>query len=503
MLAIFRKNQQVLMLLVAFIVIVTFVWFYNPTSKFNKFGKNDVFEIYGRVVQQAEVDREARSYGLSLGLGLTDFVKDLGGLGADEQASLSDFILNLQIIRHAAPELGVMPSDQQVAAVIRGLAPFQTDGNFDPAKYASFLQEKLAPSGFTERQLEEIVRDSIRTAAIRGIVVSPVAVGEAQVRAAARIYQPVTAQLLRFESEPYAKSASATPEEVSAFYARSKQMLVSGEKRDISWVVFELPASQAKLEGKDRANALQKLADNADQAAKSIAAELAKGTGFGKAAAALQPGKAKNVERDGTSDGKDAGLPEAVVTGAFRLQNQGTLSGLIQDGNRFFLVTVEGISPARQLALEEVSEKIKALIGRQKAAKLTEDAAAKSLDQIAAALKAGKSFADAAKAAGVKTQQIGPVDPTDPKQTPEQRAFVAATLGLNEGELGTLQPAPFGVFAVYLQKRDALSESQWKQHGPALEKSILANERGILFQEWLRAGRASSQLKILAGGRRG
>jgi hypothetical protein len=107
------------------------------------------------------------------------------------------------------------------------------------------------------------------------------------------------------------------------------------------------------------------------------------------------------------------------------------------------------------------------------------------------------------KTAGVKTDQIGPVVPTDSKQSPEQQAFVSATLGLKEGELGSLQPAPFGAFAVYVQKREPLTEAQWKQHGPNLEKSILANERDILFQEWLRANRAASQLKILAGGRRG
>jgi len=503
MLAILRRNQQILMLIVAIIVIVTFVWFYNPTSKFNKFGKNDVFEIYGRVVQQAEVDREARAYGLSLALGLTDFVKDLGGAAADEQASLNDFILNVQIIRHAAPELGIRPSDEQVAAVIRGLAPFQADGNFDPSRYSAFLQEQLAPRGFTERQLEEIVRDSIRTAAVRRVIVSPLAVGEAQARDAARIYQPVTAQVLKFDADSFQKEASAAPEEVAAFYERNKQALVSPETRDISYVTFELPADQAKLEGKERADALQKLADRAEQSAKSIAADLAKGTGFAKAAASLQPKKAQAVGRDGATKGKDAGLPEAVVGGAFRLQKTRSVSDLIQDGNKFYLVTVEGATPARQLALAEVSEKIITLIKQQKAAKASAEAASKSLEKIRAALKDGKSFADAAKAAGVKTQQIGPVAPTDAKRSPEQQAFLSATLGLKEGEISPLQPAPFGAFAVYLQGRAPLTDVQWKEHGAALTKTILSNERELLFQEWLRAGRAGAGIKILAGGRRG
>ena len=504
MLAVLRKNQQILMLIVAILTIVAFIWLYNPTDKFHKFGKNDAFEIYGRTVQQAEVDREARAYGLALGLGLTDFVKDLGGLGSDEQASLSDFILNVAVMRHEAPLLGIGATDDQVASAIRGLSLFHTGGAFDPAKYASFLQEQLAPKGFTERQLEEIVRDSVRTAALRRVVTSPVAIGESQVREAARIYQPVTAQMLRFESDSLAKTAEVKPEEVSAFYERNKRGLVAPETRDIALVSFELPAAAQKLEGKERASALQKLADQAEAADKAIRAEIAKGADFAKAASktSLQARKSAAIERDGTSKGKDAGLPAGVVSGAFRLQKSGEVSDLIQEGNTFYLVTVEGSSPARQLALAEVTDRITNLLKRQKASQAAAEAAAKSLGQIRTAMTAGKSFADAAKAAGVKTQQVGPVSPSDPKLTPEQQAAVSSTLGLKDGELGQLQPAPWGAMAVWLQKRDPLTDAQWKEHREALSKTILGNEQELLFQEWLRSARAASQLRILGGGSR-
>ena len=111
----------------------------------------------------------------------------------------------------------------------------------------------------------------------------------------------------------------------------------------------------------------------------------------------------------------------------------------------------------------------------------------------------GKSFPDAAKAAGVKIQQVGPVIPSDPKLTPEQQAVVSSTLGLKEGELGQLQPAPWGAMAAWLQKRDALTDAQWNEHRETLSKTILANEQELLFQEWLRASRGAAQLRILGG----
>lgn len=503
MLSVIRKNQQFLMLVIAILTIVAFIWLYNPTDKFQKFGSNDVASIYGKVVQQAEIDREGRAYGLSLGLGLTDFVKDLGGMGADERASFSDFILNLFIIRHEAPLLGVHPSDEEVASVIKGIVPFQTDGAFDPAKYAAFLQEQLAPRGFTERQLEEIVRDSIKVSQLRRIITSPVAIGESQVRDAARIYQPVTAQILRFDKDSLAKDASVTPQETAAFYEKNKEGLVSREARDISYVVVELPPAQQKLEGKERAGALQKLADQVDQAGKLIRAEIQKGADFAKAAAklSLQPKKIAAIERDGSQKGKDAGVPASVVAGAFRLQKKGELSEIIQDGNSFYIVTVEGVTPAHQLELAEVSDRIVNLLKDEKAAKALADSANKSVEQIRAALAAGKPFADAVKQAGVKTQQISSVTPSDAKAGQEQQSLAAATLGLKEGELGALQGAPWGAFAAYLEKRVPLTDAQWNEHRETLTKSLLTNERELLFFEWLRTSRGAAQIKML--GRQG
>lgn len=499
MLAVIRKNQQVLMLIIAILTIVAFIWLYNPTDKFHKFGSNDVVSVYGRTIQRAEIDREVRGYGLSLGLGLTDFVQNLGGMGANEESSLSDFIMNLFIVRHEAPLLGVQPTDEQVAGVIKGLALFQTDGAFDPAKYATFLQEQLAPRGFTERQLEELVRDSLRVSALRKIITSPVAVGEGQVREAARMYQPVTAQILRFERNALSKDAAVTPQEVAAFYEQNKQGLVSRETRDVSYLVIGLPAAQQKLEGKDRAAALQKLADQVEQAGKSIRAEIQKGADFAKAAgkASLQTRKAAAIERDGSQNGKDSGVPAAVAAGAFRLQKTGEVSDIIQDGNDFYIVTVEGITPSHLLQLAEVSERITKLLKEEKAGKALAELASKAVEKIRAAMTAGKPFAEAVKEAGAKTQQITGVTPSDTKAPQEQQALASATLGLKEGELGPLQPAPWGAFAAYLEKRAPLTDAQWKEHRAALAKTLLSNERELIFLEWLRASRGAAQVKML------
>lgn len=498
MLTVIRKNQQVLMLLIAIMTIVAFIWLYNRTN-LDKVGSNDVATVYGRVVQKAEIDHEVRGYRLALALGLTDFVRDLGGMGADEQVSLSDYVINLMVVRHQAPGLGVLPSDEAVLGAMKGLAVFQTDGVFDPAKYSSFLQDQLAPNGFTERQLEGIVRDSLRVAALRRIITSPVGVGETQVREAARIYQPVTGQMIRFDRDAYAKDISIPREEVAAFYEKNRDGLISREARDITYAAVSLPAAQQKLEGKERTSALQKMADQAVATGNALRAEVVKGIDFAKAAekAALHPQRASAVERDGSREGKETGVPAQVVAGAFRLQKTGEISDIIQDGDSFYIVTVNGVSPAKQLALAEVADRITVLLRQEKAAKAMAEGANKSLEAIKAALASGKSFADAAKQAGVKTQAITGAVPSDSKAPQDQAAFASASLGLKDGELSPLQPAPWGAFAAFLEKRISLTDSQWREHQAELSKTILGNERELLFLEWLRSSRAAAKISMI------
>jgi len=499
MLTVIRKNQQVLMLVIAILTIVAFIWLYNPTDKFHKFGSNDVLSIYGRVVQRAEIDRQVRGYRLALALGLTDFVRDLGGMGDNEETSLSDFILNLFVVHNQASELGIRPSDDEVANVIKGLPSLQTSGSFDPAKYATFIQDQLTPNGFTERQMEEIVRDSLRVKELRRVIISPVAIGEAQIRESARIYQPITAQVLRFDRDAFAKLVTLPSEEVAAFYSKNKAGLLSPESRDVAYVTFELSENEQKLAGKEKAAALQKLADRAEAAIKVIRGGINKETDFAKAAesAALQPSKVESIQRDGSVKGRESALPASVAAAAFRLQKTGELSDIIQDGDSFFIVSVVGVTPVHQLELAEVSEKIAALLKQEKAMKLLSDSASKSLDKIRADVAAGKSFVDAAKAADVKTMPLAGVIPSDQKNTPEQQTLASATLGLKDGQLGSLQPAPWGAFAVYLEKRAPLTDAQWKEHQATLSKTILSNEQDLLYTEWLRSARSAAQIKML------
>lgn len=504
MLTIIRKNQQFLMTIVVFLTIISFAWLYNRTN-LNQVGSNDVLSIYGKVIQQEKIDRLARGYQLALALGLTDFVRDLGGLEASEEVSLNNFILNLLLAQHQAEELGIRPSDESVLSAMKTLAPLQTDGAFDPAKYAAFVQEQLAPRGFTELQLEDIVRDSLKVHALSRIITSPVAISEGEIRMAARIYQPISAEVIKFDRTQFEKNLSITPAEISAFYEKNKAAIRKDEARSFSYVILELPDDQQVLSGKEKTLALQRLADQAVAVGKAIRDDVAKGEEFTKSAqkAALHPEKAVAVQRNGRQDDQDSGLPDAALAATFRQQKKGEVSDIIQDGDSFYIVSLDEIIPSHQMELAEVAEKISKLLLSEKANKAVMDAAGKSLTQLRAALAAGKSFVEAAKQAGITTELLNGIVPDDAKLKEEERALATATLSLKDGELGVLQPAPWGAFAIYLDKRTPLTDAQWKEHQDEMSKKLLGKDQGLLFREWLNQTRGTAQIKSLRKQRSG
>ena len=115
MLSTIRNNQYSLTFFIVIATIVSFVWLYNRTN-LAQVGANDVATVYGHVIQQADIERRAREYQLAIALGLTDFVRELGGFAENEEAALSEFILNSMVIQHEAVLLNVVPNEESIAA---------------------------------------------------------------------------------------------------------------------------------------------------------------------------------------------------------------------------------------------------------------------------------------------------------------------------------------------------------------------------------------------------
>ena len=195
-------------------------------------------------------------------------------MAQNENQALDEFIWNLFVLHHEAKELGIEPTDSQIADRIKAVRVFQTGGQFDPSKYKTFVLEQLGPRGFTEMHLENVIRDALRAERLRAIVGSSAGVSDAEFQETARVLQEIDVQVIRFPLASVAGQAVVTEEEVKDFFQQYGPALSMPETRSVEYVRFQLPEGGQPLEGKQKVEALQKLADTATAFTEQISAVI-------------------------------------------------------------------------------------------------------------------------------------------------------------------------------------------------------------------------------------
>lgn len=511
MINLLRKNQRGLMLVIAILTIVAFIFLYNR-GPLDDLASTRNPKIYGQALTPGAIDRQVKNYQLTLALGQFDLVSKLGGTGADQNASLSEFVWNLLVLQHQAHVLGVEPTDAQVADRIKAIPVFQTGGQFDPVKYAAFVRDQLTPRGFTERQLEEVMRDALRVEKIGEIVEAPIAVGEKEIIESARILQPVTAEFVRFSAEDAAKGVQVAPEEIAGFFERNQSNLNTRETRTVRYVAFDLP-KDAKLEGRAKVEEMQKLADLAtkftdslgsmpfDEAVKALGLAVRSTPAFDRmgnsqdAPPAGGPDAGKQIQ-DNLSEIAPKEVVTAIAPAAFLLPAVGKTSDVIQSGDSFYVVELSGVNAARPLTLAEATPTIEANLRETKAQQALRVSSDEKIKSLRAALGSGKKFDEASREAGLAAEPLANLSPSAESLTPEQRGVISSTLALKEGELSGFEAAPWGGFAVYLQSRAPLDDQELSKRREEIVGSLRDNKRKLLFAEWLRVCRADAKISV-------
>ena len=500
MIQVLRKNQRVLMLVVSVLTILAFILLYNRTQ-LDELATVKNPTIYGKSLTPLAIDRQVKNYQLTLALGQFELLQKLGGTAQDQDRALTEFVWNLIVLQHQSRELGIEPTDDQVANRIKQVPIFQVSGKFDPLKYGQFVSEQLAPRGFTERQLEDVIRDSLRLEALSKIIEAPAAIGEGEMQAMARAFQPVTAGFVKFERKKDADKIQISPEEVDAVYQQNQSALLADETREARCVVFELPA-ESKLEGKEKVDALQKLANAASELTDSLAqagssleqlatkasAKIVKLAAFDRTGNPAQPSSALNAET--MSD---------IAPATFLIPKAGATSDVIQSGDAFYVIELTAVNPARPLTLDEARPRIEAQLRTQKAEQIFTADATSAANALRTAVTAGKSFAEAATAQKLKVEEIKNVVAAAESTSPENQAIAGSTLLLKEGETSNLEGAPWGAFVAQLQTRAPVDQMAFGARESQIRESLLRNKRDLLFLEWLRVSREAARITMPAG----
>src|SRR4249920_954086 len=493
MMKLLRRHRDWLMIVIA-ILAIPFIFYFVQRPDYGAIGRDQFARIYDRNVSMLEAQQSARLLNLAQTLGMSDFVGTMtAGAGMDQNQGAVQFIVNLLVLRHEAERLGLRPSASEVAEVVRKLPAFQGDSGFDINKLNELVQNGLAPLGLAEEHIEQLVRDQICLGEIQKLLAAGVSLPQSELdENFQRGYDKLYVNVIRFRSADFDKDVKIGDEDVQKYYDAHKGELRTDEKRKVELVQLTLNEEEKKLSGKERIEALQKLADRATDFTQAL---LEKDADFKQAAAKSQLPVHETGEFTAAEPDPQLKGDQQLVAAAFKLSEKEPHSDAVQVTDGFYILHLTGKTEARPLALEEAKPKIVDALKKTRTRELMSTKGAEMVQQFREAKKSGQPPEGVIEKAGVKPEKLAAFSLIDEeseqsegdqqkKQSPELLTIKDAVALLNPGDVTDFMPSGTDGLIAILEKREPLGEAGEKK--AAFEKRILENKERIVVVEWLR-----------------
>ncbi|MBV9488368.1 MAG: peptidyl-prolyl cis-trans isomerase [Verrucomicrobia bacterium] len=485
MLDLIRKRQRTLLTLITVVVIVAFAWFYNPTTfRRGMMGTGQLGKVNGRTVTVEDVQKLERDLSLALQLGLYDLPSQLSTDGRTRDEQVVSYVWNLFILRDAAARLELNPTPDQIKDAEKSLAVFQTDGHFDGSKYEKFV-ESIKGGGLHALDIDSVVADNLRLKNLDSLLRPVAQLPEAMFKHEYELADlKMHVAVISFKRADFEKDVQVTDAEIKKYYDEQKDHLQSPEKRKVALVSFALKDDQKNLSGDKRNEALKPLAEQAEAFTQPV---LDKPDDFQKVAQQ----KGLLVQETGlfTASQPDPliSAEPAITRQAFSLTRENPISDIIQGVNGFYVIKLLQLQPSQPLTLEQAKDQIVTALKQEKTTAVIEAKAKEAQQKIAAGMKGGLDFLQAAEKAGYKPETPAPFTLSDAgADNPVALTLVRNRVELQPNETSKLLQSTDGAMLVHLISRDPLVPAKYEEEKK--KEYPLANERfsSAIIREWLR-----------------
>jgi len=494
-----RKYQQPALIVVTVLLIITFVWYWNGNQGRGGFsGVTTVAKIYGQPIADTDVRRDVSKFQIAAALGMSDLVQGLAGSAETQQQALENFVWNSYVLDHEADALQVYPTDPEVQDELSRIPGFQTNGRFDGAKLTDFVQNKLPSLGFSDTVIDELVRAQVRVKKLTALIGATVEITPSEVKNRFQTEnERMDVWVARLNTSDLEKTLAISDNDAKKAYNGNPDSYKSDEQRKVTVAGFELTDAQKALKGKDRTEALQMLGNDAWTFAQAV---VDKGSDFlGQAKKTGAQLKTSGFFTSTQPDPALAGIPTLAVN-AFRLDANYPSSDVLEGPNGYYVLHLNGTVPSRQLSFEEAKPRIVAQLQKDRAAQLMQTKATETRDRILASLKTGKTFSDAAIAAGLSAEEIPPFTLLEASKIdlPDAQSVIQTAISLGGGQLSDFIPTDSGGLLIYMNNRQP-PDSGTAALGEAMMRDQYNRQQQIAaFAEWLRLRKDDARLQFLA-----
>jgi peptidyl-prolyl cis-trans isomerase D len=481
-----RKRQRTLLTIITIVVIVAFAWFYNPSTMRRGAGPGGAIgKLNGRTITVGDIQKIERNTQLIFSLGMRELVEDLTTDGRTRDDQSLSFAWNLLLLRDEAKRLQIEPTADQIRNTEKALPQFQTDNQFDPAKYQQFVNAALKPNGFTAADLDEVVADSLRYAGVSQLVKGSSPLPEALFKQQyEQLNQKMALAIIRFKRADFESSIQVSDAEVQKYYDQHKDTILSPEKRKVELVSFLLNDDQKKMPDEQKVAAKKPLAEQADSFAQTV---LQNPSTFDQAA--KEKGFQIIQTEPFTLEQPDKTLSQnpALAHEAFNLTKDNPISDVTEGTDGFYVMKLTEIEASRPLTLAESKDQIISAIKEEKAQAAIQAKAKELREKIDADMQKGISFVQAAENAGYKPEMPEPFALTNPGNNMEIARFMAMNgVELDTNETSKLLQDKGGALIIHLINKEPVDEQKYEEYKKTEYAQQNSHYEMIAIREWLR-----------------
>lgn len=475
--------------------------------------------------------------------GLYQFLMALstGATGRDDAAE--KFFTGRIILRNAADEFGIHPGQEEISAHIRTMRAFtDKEGKFSEENYRNFVEKGIGRLGMTEADLRELVADLLSYNKLNSIIGSGMVDNRDAVAISQSLEnQQLSGEIARLDIDPYESKIQPTDEEVKTYWENIQDSFTTEPTRKFTYILVtpQMPPDAAAEEEKK-----DSLADAAatDEQKKAKDAEKAK-----KAAEVAEARRKKQIETDAMvddfatrlEDQKGAGFEDLAKENGWEVKTtelfprskapadldmslrSSSRAGKVADElfkieptsdplskisqpiavgeNQWLIARMDGEEKSRPKTYEEAKDEARVQYVSEKAAEALKKAAEEARTKITSLLAGGKSFADAAKEAGITevksvekvNRSYRPDAATEPKNLFETGRYV------DPGSLAEVIIEPDRAFLFLVAKREVVKEENAATTLDAQVKATAGRNEISAFADWMTARIEASNVVAL------
>ncbi|MGP1205174.1 MULTISPECIES: peptidylprolyl isomerase [unclassified Serratia (in: enterobacteria)] len=374
-------------------------------------------KVNGQTIERAQLEQAFQSERSRMQQQLGDQFSALAGnegyMQQMRRQVLSQLIDNMLLDQYAK-KLGLAVSDDQIKDAIRKAPYFQTNGQFDNAKYLDLIGRMgYTADNFAQSMRQQLVNQQLIQAFGESGFVLP---SESQAMAAL-VLQERDVRLATIDLKALQAKQSAGDDELKAYYDQNKNSFIAPEQVKVSYIPLDAASMQDKVKvseedinayydqhkssyGQPERKNYSVIQLKTEAEANAALDELKKGADFATLA------KEKSTDIISRRIGGELGWLEPETTAdelkQANLTEKGQLSGVVKSSVGYLIVRLNDIEPEKLKPLSEVHDAIAKQVQQEKAV----DAYYALQQKVSeAATSDNESLASAEEAAGVKAAQ--------------------------------------------------------------------------------------------------